>query len=91
MESIVGRDKQIEIFNEAMSSPQSEFIAVTGRRRIGKTFLINTFFKAEICFYLTGVQDQPIKTQLRAFANELSFRQKKTISTPENWIEAFSI
>jgi uncharacterized protein len=91
MESIVGRDVQIEIFNEAMNSTQSEFIAVTGRRRIGKTFLINTFFREDICFYMTGVQDQPIKVQLRAFANELSFRQKKTVSTPENWIEAFAI
>ncbi len=91
IETIIGRSPQVEVFKEAMNSPQSEFIAVTGRRRIGKTFLINTFFKDEICFYMTGVQDQPIKVQLRAFANELSYRQKKIVSTPENWIEAFAI
>lgn len=89
MESIFGRDPQIDIFNEAMNSRQSEFIAVTGRRRIGKTFLINTFFKEDICFYMTGVQDQPLRTQLRAFANELGYRQKTMLSAPENWLEAF--
>ena len=89
MEEIIGRNQQIEIFMEAITSRQSEFIAVTGRRRIGKTFLINTFFKEDICFYMTGVQNQPIKMQLRAFANELSYRTKRMTATPENWLEAF--
>lgn len=91
MEGIIGRNPQIDVFNEVIASGQSEFIAVTGRRRIGKTFLINSFFKDAICFYMTGVQNQPIKVQLRAFANELSYRTKRPVSTPENWLEAFSI
>jgi uncharacterized protein len=91
MESIFGRNPQIDIFNEAMNSPQSEFIAVTGRRRVGKTFLINTFFKDDICFYMTGVQNQPARMQLQAFANELSFRQKRIVSTPKDWLEAFAV
>jgi uncharacterized protein len=85
IESIVGRNPQIVLFNEALDSPQSEFIAVTGRRRIGKTFLINTFFKESICFYMTGVQNQPLKTQLQAFANELGARKKTMVSTPTDW------
>jgi uncharacterized protein len=91
MEEIIGRNQQIEVFNQALDSGQSEFIAITGRRRIGKTFLINTFFKDEICFYMTGVQDQPIKTQLRVFANELGSRTKRMVSTPKDWLEAFAI
>jgi uncharacterized protein len=91
IEPIVGRTAQIEIFNEAINSAQSEFIAVTGRRRIGKTFLINTFFKEDICFYMTGVQDQPLKTQLKAFGNELGYRQKTIIPAPEDWMQAFSM
>ena len=91
MKEIIGRNQQINIFNDAINSQQSEFIAVTGRRRVGKTYLINTFFKEDVCFYITGVQDQPINTQLRAFANELGFRQKNIVSTPENWLEAFAI
>jgi uncharacterized protein len=91
IESIVGRNPQIVLFNEALDSPQSEFIAVTGRRRIGKTFLINTFFKESICFYMTGVQNQPLKTQLQAFANELGARKKTMVSTPTDWMEAFAL
>jgi uncharacterized protein len=91
MENLVGRSPQIEIFKEALNSGKSEFIAVTGRRRIGKTFLINSFFKDEICFYMTGIQNQPIKVQLRAFANELSHRSKRLVSTPEHWLEAFAL
>jgi uncharacterized protein len=91
MNNVIGRKKEIALFNEALASDKSEFIAVTGRRRIGKTFLVNTFFKEQICFYMTGVQDQPIKTQLKAFANELSYRQKRMVSTPNDWLEAFAI
>jgi uncharacterized protein len=91
MEKVVGRKKEIALFQEALDSNQSEFIAVTGRRRIGKTFLVNSFFKDERCFYMTGVQNQPIKSQLQAFANELSFRQKRLVSTPENWLQAFAL
>ena len=91
MTEIIGRDPQIEIFKEALASNQSEFIAVTGRRRIGKTFLINSFFNEAVCFYMTGVQNQPTKVQLKAFANELSHRTKRPTATPADWLEAFSL
>jgi uncharacterized protein len=64
---------------------------VKGRRRVGKTFLVNTFFEEERCFYLTGIQNQPMKVQLQAFANELSFRQNKIVSRPKDWLEAFAL
>ncbi len=91
MEQIIGRRQELETLNAATASAQSEFIAVTGRRRIGKTFLINSFFKDDICFYLTGVQNQPTKIQLQAFATELTRRKKSLVSTPADWLEAFAI
>jgi uncharacterized protein len=91
MGNIIGRDSQIETLNTALASNQSEFVAVTGRRRIGKTFLIKSFFEEDICFYMTGVQNQPMKTQLQAFANELRFRSKRFIGVPKNWLEAFAM
>jgi uncharacterized protein len=91
MKNIIGRDSQIEILNTAIASNQSEFVAVTGRRRIGKTFLIKKFFEEDICFYMTGVQNQSMKTQLEAFSNELSIRSKRTMGVPKNWLEAFSM
>ncbi len=88
MNIILGRDKEILEFEEAMQSEKSEFIAITGRRRIGKTYLVNQYFKNEICFYLTGIQNQPTATQLAAFSEELKKRTKKKIAPPNSWLEA---
>ena len=41
---IVGRKKEIKILNDNYNSSDSSFIAVYGRRRIGKTYLINKNF-----------------------------------------------
>ena len=91
MEDIIGRNPQTSLFKDVVNSRQSEFIAITGRRRIGKTYLVNSYFKEAICFYMTGVQNQPIKVQLRAFANELSYRTKRVVPMPEDWLQAFSM
>ncbi|WP_421795871.1 AAA family ATPase [Haliscomenobacter sp.] len=91
MNQIIGRKAELEILQSTIESTQSEFIAVTGRRRIGKTYLVNTFFKDDICFYLTGVQNQPIKVQLQAFASELSRRKQSFVSAPADWMEAFAV
>jgi uncharacterized protein len=91
MEKIIGRQPQIALFEAALASPKSEFIAVTGRRRVGKTFLIKTFFKEDICFHFTGIQNQPLKLQLRAFTQELSYRTGAVITPPDNWLDAFGL
>ena len=41
--SIVGREKEKAGLKEYMLSERSEFIAIYGRRRVGKTFLVKTF------------------------------------------------
>jgi uncharacterized protein len=91
MEEIIGRKAQIDVFKEALASRQSEFIAVTGRRRIGKTYLIKSFFEEAICFHVTGLQHHGTKDQLQAFANELSFRSNRMVGKPDNWIDAFAM
>lgn len=91
MDMVIGRASQMELFREALISPQSEFIAVTGRRRIGKTYLIKTFFNDSICFHVTGIQNQSTGAQLEAFTNELSFRSGRKYGKPANWIEAFAM
>ena len=42
--SLIGRKKEIDILNEMFSSNVPEFLAIYGRRRVGKTFLIRSFF-----------------------------------------------
>jgi len=53
---LVGRVAEQKILQEALQSKQPEMISVIGRRRVGKTFLINTTYKKHIDFEITGIQ-----------------------------------
>ena len=77
---------------ECMQSPRSELIAVYGRRRIGKTFLIKEYFKSNFTFYFVGTRDVSKAVQLSNFANSLQ-KQFRLECKPsiENWFEAFSL
>lgn len=74
-----------------MASPKSEFLAVYGRRRVGKTFLIRSFFQNQFDFYLTGLAKGNTKQQLSNFA--IFFQQyfHSEISPPANWLTAFHL
>ena len=50
-ESIVGRHHEQDILQLSYDSPKAEFIAVYGRRRIGKTYLVKQYFKEQFDFY----------------------------------------
>ena len=52
--TIIGRVAEKEILANALNSSRSELIAINGRRRIGKTFLIREFYEKEIVFSMTG-------------------------------------
>ena len=56
MENIIGREKQIAQLSSAMTSNKPEMVAVIGRRRVGKTFLIGNVYEQQIIFELTGIQ-----------------------------------
>lgn len=47
---IVGREKECQYLDRTINSDQSEFVAITGRRRIGKTYLINAIMKKKYAF-----------------------------------------
>jgi uncharacterized protein len=68
--SIVGRKAEQNLFTDALKSQKAEFIAVYGRRRVGKTYLIEEFFKKETCFFfqITGLHKGTLKGQLTFFA-----------------------
>ncbi|MCU0374585.1 MAG: AAA family ATPase [Chitinophagaceae bacterium] len=73
-----------------MASPQSELIAVIGRRRVGKTFLIKSVYEKQLRFYQTGMKDAPREEQLKNFSEKLAEYAKSNISLkiPETWSEA---
>ncbi len=90
-EIIVGRKAEIELLNTLRNSSKSEFVAVYGRRRIGKTFLIRNVFENEFCFQLTGIANVNLKQQLANFHSALL--REKTTREPQrvakDWFEAF--
>ena len=68
---------------------EAEFLALYGRRRVGKTFLIREHFKKQLVFELTGLKDGPMREQLANFHQELVQRGGKPSGIPESWQEAF--
>jgi uncharacterized protein len=90
MRSIVGRHREIEILNKHYSSSNSEFVAVYGRRRVGKTFLIRTVFDQKFTFQLTGIGNTTLKQQLTNFHLSIQ-KQTPTASflPATSWVEAF--
>lgn len=86
---IVGRHQEMAILEEIASSPKAELVAVYGRRRIGKTFLVDKVFDRKYDFYTTGIYEGTRKEQLTNFANQLSVYSKQKRKVPQDWLSAF--
>ncbi len=85
---MVGRKNEINELNRLYESDESEFIAVYGRRRVGKTYLVRETFADRFAFHHTGLPNAPKRQQLAHFKESLSAAGFKG-STPENWFAAF--
>ncbi len=92
---IIGRVREQELLEQAFKEKRNRFITVYGRRRIGKTYLINEFFKKKNCiyFHITGVRNASMKDQLENFAREMSktFLKGFPVTAPTNWNDAFQL
>lgn len=86
---IIGRKEELKLFGELMNSGKSEFVAVYGRRRVGKTFLIREAFNYQFAFQHTGILNAPLLEQLREFRESLYSAGMKRMATPRTWSEAF--
>ncbi len=87
---IIGREKEKEAINRCMNSARSEFVIVYGRRRVGKTFLVDNYFQGKYDFTFVGGHRLTKAKQLRAFAKALKKaagleRQPKFA----DWMDAF--
>ena len=77
MENIIGRKTEIEELNTLYHSKKAEFVAVYGRRRVGKTYLIKELFRDKMAFYHTGMSpidsdgSNLLQDQLKSFHNSL--------------------
>jgi len=90
MDKFVGRDKEIRELDSVMSSGKSEFVIIYGRRRVGKTFLIQNYFDKRYAFSFVGWRNQSAKTQLERFSKTISqYSNNKKIRCLNSWIDAF--
>ena len=90
-ELIIGREAEQQQLQNAYESNESQLVIIYGRRRIGKTFLINHVFKDKFDFKLTGSFKEEKEKQLHNFFVELKRHIQVKESEPKNWTEAFEM
>ena len=88
--NIVGRKDEITRLDRCMESVSAQLIIVYGRRRVGKTYLINEYYDNSFAFKLTGAYKMAKAFQLESFAEELKMQSGEHRAIPSNWREAFS-
>ncbi len=88
---IIGRKEEQQILHSAAQSENSEFVAVYGRRRVGKTYLIRETFGYKFTFQHTGLAKGNTKEQLFSFAISLRDAGYDDCPIPKSWLEAFSL
>ncbi len=92
---IIGRKAELNLLKKMLSSKTAEFLAIYGRRRIGKTFLIRSFFEDKKVFFfnVTGVQNGPLEEQIRHFTKEIGrvFYHGAQLKEGKNWDSAFEM
>ena len=88
---LIGRIEEQKKLQKALESDQSEFVAVYGRRRVGKTFLIRETFGYKFTFFHTGLAKKSTREQLQNFQLSLRNQGMRKAPLPANWLEAFDM
>jgi len=90
---LIGRNEQKAIFKHCEASTESKLIAIYGRRRVGKTFLIRKHFKSKIFFEVAGLHRVSMREQLAHFSRTLRKYgwSGQTFKEPRSWFDAFSL
>lgn len=88
---LIAREKEKAILQATLSADEAQFLAVYGRRRVGKTYLIRQTFSDKFTFEHAGLADGGRKEQLQAFSASISRAGLKINDVPDNWIDAFEL
>ena len=91
--TIIGREAEKELLLEIIKSTDPELVAVYGRRRVGKTFLIRNMLEKQLAFEYSGVHNATLNQQLESFIQAITLATKSPVALakPGNWGEAFKI
>lgn len=90
-ENIIGREIEINKLENYIASHKSEFIAIYGRRRVGKTFLVKELFEGQFTFRITGKDNVTTQEQLYSFCFSLTEQLGVEDTKATNWEEAFRL
>lgn len=86
--NIIGRKNEINTLEGYINSQRSEFVAIYGRRRVGKTFLVKELFENQFTFRITGKENAKLQDQLSIFAYAINDFFGENIQL-DNWTDAF--
>ena len=93
MEQFIGRENEKKMLQRALESNEAELVAVYGRRRVGKTFLISHVYSKHLICEFSGVHHASTRQQLENFRNVIALALNSPIppAIPKNWTEAFML
>jgi len=90
---LIGREDELKQLDSLYSSDKAEFLAIYGRRRVGKSFLIQQFYakKNSVNFHVTGLKDGTLAEQIELFTRVIgkTFYEGVELKTKSNWLEVF--
>ena len=89
VQDLVGRRKEAAILEKYYASDKSEFVAVYGRRRVGKTYLVQKIMGDRFDYDFSGLYGTQAKAQRQRFQKALDRRTGSTGQEPANWFDAF--
>jgi len=89
MDTLIGREPEIRLLKEYTTSGHAEFVAIYGRRRVGKTFLVKSLFENSLAFSMTGIINGKMSEQMEAFVDALLDFSGNAVEKPRTWMEAF--
>ena len=90
MRTLIGRKDEQTRLKKHYTSNKSEFIAIYGRRRVGKTFLVKSLFESEFVFYATGIFEGTAARQIENFNEEIWNFGGVMFAEAKNWSDAFN-
>jgi len=88
---MTGREKEVATLQALLTTGEAELVSVIGRRRVGKTFLVESVYAGRIAFEVTGIQNASNQEQLENFSIALNLYSKSPlpVQSPKSWLEAF--
>ena len=93
MDRLIGRKEELTILDDILKSRKSEFLAIYGRRRVGKTFLIRRYLEKQKCIFLhvTGIKDGILAEQISHVTKEIgkTFYSSAELVIKDRWIDVF--